>query len=275
MGSEEINKLRKIQAYLTEWLANFRKAQDRVRLVQSNLEITDWELEVLNNRPEASDEVPRPDLTDVYDERLRHLESAIPSLPDFDEPQFASTVAYTTSSSAVVFTYVSRIGDLGTPDAVDFSRQYTAAYDEILEKQERETEVRELMAERASEGSRARFDSTMVAIAAVKAGVGQRTAAGNEVRNLLNGIKGDLFQRARKWDSENMTWDVMAQRLAMGGEDSYETQELAKQGAAHAALLDRLASVAKDGEAGSPTNLDYIWTETLDHLYVVLSFVRG
>lgn len=274
MSSDEIKPLRKIQAYLAEWLAKFRKAQELVPFVQRNLEITEWELNVFENSPAESDEIARPDLTEAYEQRLIHIESAIPDLPEFDPSQFVSTLAYTTSSSSDVFTYVSRVGDLDTPDAVDFSRQYTAEYDQIQKKQDREAEVGKLIIERTSPGSHERFERAKVALAAERAQVAERTATGNEVRNLLLGLKGDLFEKARKWDKENMTWPVMARRLAKGGEDSDEATELTNQGHVHAALLDRLASVAKDREVGSLTNLDFIWTETLDHLFVVLSFIE-
>jgi hypothetical protein len=38
-------------------------------------------------------------------------------------------------------------------------------------------------------------------------------------------------------------------------------------------LISRLSDIAKDREGGSLTNLDNLWTQISDHIYIVLSLI--
>ena len=274
MSSDEVNQLRKVKEYLAEWLRRFRKSQDLLPFVQSNLEITEWELDALEEEPEESQEIPKPDLAETYRDRLNYFQFAIPMIPDPDKSKFRISTAYTTSGSSDAYIHVSRVGDIGTPAAVDYSRQYTTRYDKIQHNQKRQDEVEALVARLGNAGTLDRFQRAKAAVIAVKSDVGERTSAGNEIRNLLHGVKGDLFGRARNWPKENMSWEEMTRRLVKGREGSAEFRQIIKQDTVHTSLLERLAEVLKDREGGSLTNLTYIWTQTLDHLYVVLSFIE-
>jgi hypothetical protein len=94
------------------------------------------------------------------------------------------------------------------------------------------------------------------------------------MRNLLDGIRGDLFKLARKWPKENMTWQKMAERLAKGGSTGVECQELIRQERNRSSLISRLSDILKDRETGSLTNLDNVWTQVMDHIYTVLAVCR-
>lgn len=107
---------------------------------------------------------------------------------------------------------------------------------------------------------------------AVRAQTGERTAAAMEIRTLLDGVKGELWERAKKWPKENMTWDIMADRLAVNDLTGH-SKELMTQGKIRSSLIHRLSDIGKDREGGSATNLDYIWTEVLDHLYAILGLI--
>jgi len=94
------------------------------------------------------------------------------------------------------------------------------------------------------------------------------------MRNLLYGIKGELFNRARKQPQENMTWGKMAQRLAKGVQGGNEQQILLKEEAKYTSLNDFLSPTAKGRDASSSMNLEHAWTQLLDHIYTVLGLIK-
>ena len=103
-----------------------------------------------------------------------------------------------------------------------------------------------------------------------KAGTTPKTSTAVEIRTLIDGVKGDLFNLARKWQKENMSWEEMVERLARG---EIEKQELLDQKKVHSSLISRLSDVLKDREGGSITNIENIWIQVLDHLYVLLNLI--
>jgi hypothetical protein len=94
------------------------------------------------------------------------------------------------------------------------------------------------------------------------------------MRTLLDGIKGDLFEKARNMAKENMTWERMAGRLSKGKSGGPEEKELVDQESERERLIECLSKVAKDREGGSRTDIDTLWTQILDHIYVVLTLAN-
>ena len=110
-----------------------------------------------------------------------------------------------------------------------------------------------------------KFDLARRAYQQHELGTGEVTSAALEMRTVLDAVKGELFKRARKTSKENMTWEEMSARLA-SNMDSRET--LLKQGKIRSTLYEDLSQVAKQRGVRS---IDSLWTQTLDHLFVVLA----
>jgi hypothetical protein len=108
-----------------------------------------------------------------------------------------------------------------------------------------------------------------------KSGIVERTAAANEIRILLEGIKAVLWEKARKWPKENMTWEMMAERLAKKGPGGTEYHELLSQEAKYLFLFGLLSSVGKDREGKSLNDIENIWAQTLDHIFTVLGLIKS
>jgi hypothetical protein len=94
------------------------------------------------------------------------------------------------------------------------------------------------------------------------------------MRNLLGGVEGDLFQLARSKDKENMTWELMIERLAKGVPKGHEYRELISQIAFRSTLVSRLSDVLKDREAGSENDIGHLWTQVLDHIHTILGLLK-
>ena len=271
--SEDIKKLEERKKQLEGWQESLRKAQEAAPYVQENLEQTDWQVRALKNLPQEAVEIPYFGRQEELEQENKFLRDVFPILKSTDFPTVVSSTATTTSGSMNVHEYINRVRDLGTQNAIIYGNTYLAEYDQIQAAQGREKEVRSLIKIFGSTNLMERYNRAFMAYFAYKGKTGDKTAAGNEIRNLLLGLGGELFERARKWTKENMTWKLMSPRLAIGGGRSHQHITLENQGKTRSALLKRLAEVLKDREGGSVTDLNAIWTETLDHIYTVIRLV--
>jgi hypothetical protein len=274
MDKETIDKLKKEREYLRDWLEANKTAQEVAPHVQQRLEQIEWEIEALGNRPEEADEIPTDNLVFNIDEGYSRLTSILPSMPRYDPPSIVGWTFASTSGTADIYGFVSRVGDLGTSAAQNYSTKYISEYQKMQQAHDRPNVVRGQLEKLNDANLLERLDRASIAHANLKTGLAERTSAGSEMRNLLYGLRGVLFERARQLVKENMTWKTMAQRLADGVQGGFEEQTLITQETMFNSLISRLSDVAKDREGGSITDLDDIWTQVLDHIYIVLGLIK-
>ena len=99
------------------------------------------------------------------------------------------------------------------------------------------------------------------------------TTAALEIRNLLEKFKGDLYLKAMRVTKENMTWEIMAERLCPRDKSFVGHAELIEQKAKHTDLTGPLSSKLKRREDKAPIHIDDLWTMTLDHMYIILKTI--
>jgi hypothetical protein len=269
---EEIKKLEAERDHLREWLFRQSSAQEIAPDVQKKLEQVEWQLKALRDSPEEAEEIPSPNLINDIERDYTVTIKTLPLIPPYNRLEFSTLGSTGTASSASVFEYVSRIGDIETPAAQGYSRDFTASYFDLQASQDKPNDVRKLLSTLNNSQTLGRFEEAYKNSYGFKSGVVEKTTAANSIRNFMEGVKGDLFEKARTWPKENMTWETMNKRLAktVTGE---EERMLLEQGEKRSSLLDRLADVLKDREGSSVTNLEYIWAEVLDHVFIVLSLI--
>lgn len=270
---EELQNRKEKRDYLVTWLQHFGQAQEMVPRVQKELEKTEWEIDALTNLPDEAAEIPSGDITVLFDKDLKYLPQALPMIPSFtfDLSGLSSSDAISSSGTMTVYEYVARIGDIETPAAFEFSNHYTSKYQEIQSAHDRPNEVRNLLAKLPNQNTLERLDRAEKSYMQFKAGNGEKTSAAMEMRTFLDGLSGELFQVARKWETENMTWERMAERLSRGDTAGIEYNEMIRQKGVHSSLIKRLSEIGKDRESNSAVNLNHIWTELLDHVFTILS----
>lgn len=271
---EEIKKLEEKREYLKEWLRRVEKANDVVPQVQLNLELTDWEIEALTNAPDEADEIPSVDLPARIRQDCSYWVDTLPMIPSYDSGLISAASAVSTAGTQSVYEYIGRVGDLGTPDALTYSNRYTALYHQLQASQDRPQSVRGFIEILCTPQTLQRFDDALSAYLSAKAGTGKRETAALAMRNLLDGIQGDLFELARIRPKENMTWEEMAKRLAKNGPTGVESRGIIGQKQNRISLIGRLSDILKDREAGSLTNIENVWTQVIDHIYTVLGLVE-
>jgi len=274
MKEKWLEKLREKRDYLKLWLERIKNAQEVVPVVHQTLEQTEWEIDALENAPVEADEITVVDLSDTIDRELHYWKIHVPIPPPYDVKAVSSSSAISTSATACIYEFVSRVGDLETPATVEYSGMYTVSYQELQQKQDRVSEVRRLIDMLGNPQTLERFERALASYHAAESSTGQRTSAAIEMRTLLDGIQGDLFEKARDHPGENMVWSTMAERLTKGEQGGVEEAELRGIQVSRSSLIDRLSRIGKDREGGSVTDLGHIWTQLLDHLYAVLSLVE-
>jgi hypothetical protein len=259
--------------YLKTWLEQHKKAQDVAPYVQKNLELTEWELKAIRDCPEEVKETfPLPE--NVFHRDLAFTKNSLPMIPDYDKGRVMDATAVSTSGNSVIYSLVSDAFRLGTPEAIKYSEQHSNSYRELQRSQDRPKEVLKLLEKLKHSTILDRYNKAERAFLLLKAGTGERSAVALQLRNVLDGMKGILFERARMDPKENMTWKVMAGRLAKGDSGSAEHNVIIEQESIRSVLIDRLSGIAKDREGKTFRDIEDIWSRVLDHIYTVLSLAK-
>jgi len=209
---EEIKNLEAKLAHLLDWMKGLKDANTVAPEVQQQIELVQWQLEVLKNAPDEAEEIPfnPPSPKKSY----LHTKSVLPLIPKYNLGNIVNSTSGTVSSSSDYYNYVARVGDLGTPKAFEFSGRFTGLYQNIQQAQDRQSLVKQMIEKLESPNTVERFDRAVNAYSMYKSGIGERTSAAMVIRTLLNGVQGTLFEKARKQPKENMTWGKMGSRLA-------------------------------------------------------------
>jgi len=179
----------------------------------------------------------------------------------------------TVSSSTDYYSFVSRIGDLGTSNTVEYSGKYVSLYQDIQQTQDRQNLVRQMIEKLDNPNTLERFDRAVTAYSLYKTGIEERTSTAMTIRTLMDGVQGALFEKARKQPKENMRWEKMGSRLAGIVSSSGNYRNFMFQNQVRSQLISRLSDIGKDREGGAATNLGFVWTQVLDHLFVSLSLL--
>jgi hypothetical protein len=196
-----------------------------------------------------------------------YIKNTIPMLPPINNQTLSNAMATTASGVDTTYSQLLIVSELGTSTALDYANLYTSKYQELQQAQERPQAVRSLLLVKHSTSTLERFDKALAAFKRAKLEIGSESAAAAEIRTLLDGVQGDLFNKARHYPKENMIWDSMAQRL---GKCDSEREIIVREGVVRSSLYNQLSSVLKDRGGSLPT-LTHLWTQVLDHLFSVLT----
>jgi hypothetical protein len=196
-------------------------------------------------------------------------------IPSYDKNAIVTASILLSGGSNSAYVCVSGMADSDIPEIKKYSNCFSSAYRSLQEKHGRSEKVRNLIQSLDNDNTLERFERAINAWTAVKSGTGERAAVATEMRTLLDGVKGVLFEKARAYQGENMTWEEMAKRLSKESETWAEEQALIEQNVKRSILLDKLSTVLKDREGETLADLDDLCTMVLDHLYIVLQLIDG
>ncbi len=275
MGDEKITKLKQTHDYLLKWIDRNQKAQEVLPLVHDSLDLLGWTIEAVEKCPVQGKEQMLDDLGDQVDDSVNLWIQRLPMIPSYDKNAIVNATTLLSGTCNSAYVCVSGMADSDTPEIKEYSNYYSTAYRSLQEKHGRPEKVRNLIRSLDNQNTLERFERAINAWTAVKSGTGERAAVATEMRTLLDGVKGVLFEKARARQGENMTWEEMAKRLSKESETGAEEQALVDQNGKRSILLDKLSTVLKDREGETLTDIDDLCTMVLDHLYIVLQLIDG
>ena len=273
MIREEAEIAREKRQYLEQWLASHREASEAAPDVRQALERSQWEEDALGNAPvEVAFE---PDLKEQMKGELTSWQLVLPPMPLYDRGQISQVFATnSTASGSAIYTQVYQAGqEVQTPGVTNWSNRYTAEYEAIQCRHKRH----EMVCEKLGLLNPRRVDEFDKAWKAAEDGQGRwltQENAGIAMRNVLEHVKGDLWERARCRHSEAMTWRIMAQRLSKAPAGTVGRQTLLDQKSTYDTLHRELTDVAKNLTSASTRDIGSLMTRLQDHLLIVLSSVE-
>lgn len=268
MKSDELEKLQERRTYLVDWLERNKKAQDMLPIIQQLLARTDLGIQTLSNLPEEAEDIPRDDLLPIFIKENDELKVSLPMLPRYDDSALQETSDHVTSGTATaVTTLVTRVLQIDTTSARSFGETYFTEYRKIQESQSRQEIVRKLLGQFGHQEILQRFDIALSAYAGAQSHVVNVNGAASDIRTFLYKFKGELFGLAKKWPKENMSWEKMAHRLSRG---EYEKSIIINREKNKLFLESQLSDITKAREELRTHNLEYIWPQVLEHIYIIM-----
>lgn len=273
MGDDKSTKLKQTREYFLKWIDRNQKAQEVLPLLHDSLDLLDWTIEAVEQCPEQRKEQMLDDLGDQLDDSVNHWIQRLPMIPSYDKNAIVAASTLLSGGSNSAYVCVSEMADSDVPEIKGYSNFFSTAYRSLQEKHGRTEKVRNLIQSLDNHNTLERFDRAINAWTAAKSGTGERASVATEMRTLLDGVKGVLFEKARAHQGENMTWKEMAKRLSKESETGAEEQALVDEDRKRSILLNKLSTVLKYREGETLTDIDNLCAMVLDHLYIVLQLI--
>ena len=260
-------KLNDVHQYLRTWLDRSREVAHVAPSVQQLFEFVDWEKRTLEHRPTEASSISTSHIDKHTESLYGQITSSLPMIPAISRVTLKHLTLATASSTSAVVMYVSDVGRLETPDAVTYASNALTEYRQLQESHQRPAQIHSLL-ERAFPTIVQKFDSAHNACQQFIAGHGSETAAALEMRTFLDGLKGELYEKARHHSDENMTLDIVLERLFLSAPTRMEVKEQLKQ---RSVLIHALSSLAKRRGSSASYELEALWARVLDHVFILVS----
>jgi len=269
-----LKKLCNRYEYYSQWLNNYNKSQEIAQFIQIQLEYTNWMIDTLRKLSEYLNSTEVAYIFSDIENKNQYIESAFPMIPEYDYSIIESSSALTTADASALYACIEATNFSKSQNSRKYVEEQESKYYELESVYDRQNKVFKLLIQLNSTNTIERYNQAAKSFAEYKINPTKRISAANGIRNLLYGIQGDLYEKARKWKNENMTWEEMAKRLAKGGINSVEFKEVINQQKEFSKLIEILSNILKDHEGKLLHNLEAVWIRSLDFIYVILSVIN-
>jgi hypothetical protein len=267
-GRRVSDKLKQIEDWFSEFLDDVRERNKLVPEITYARDRVRWARTALDSAPDTAGCVSMSPVEEEATFALMQLDTLLPLSPriDFDQAALGISSIVSSTSSHVV-EYVGDVGRLDSPAAHMYETQQMEYYREL----QRPGRVRDLI-NRVMPMALSRFDAADQACALAGIASMEDTAAAADLRTLLEGVQGELFDLMRR-PKEHMTWPTSIERLVTAAStDTWAHTQLVREQGIHERLRDELSNVLKRRREGE---LAVLWARVLAHLEAVLSAVES
>jgi len=269
---DEKEENKKTLKELEDWAENFQKAQQVAPFVEKAIEQKKWETETMDTMPEAATDIPLDRLYETWRLERANWTEILPPMPRYDVNLFPTGVAINTTSAVTLYDVVNIASEI--KEAASWANRQKTKYSKIHEDQNRIEEVKRLL-QKLDPAREGEFEEAEQAYRVRRLGAGQDTAVGIAMRNVLEHVKGNLFEVAKEKPSEQkIMWSVMAERLANGGPNSPAHQTLLNLESDWKSLHTRFTEISKNLDSGVATDLESAFVQAVDFLFGLLSLIN-
>lgn len=246
------------------WLSNLKNANEAAPKILEIRDLSKWRLDAILDHPDPEKALSALQYEEIENE-YKNLKT-LPMIHNFTGVTVVSSSAATAGTSG----YIGYLGSLETSGSdmeKVYAQKYIRSYGDLQYKQKRFQQAKELLQKLGWTNVENHLESARKAYDQYKAGLGERTAASNEIRNLLLKFNGELIYKARNAPGEGMTWDLMATRLSNG--NPYPESIIRNQKSMYDELNKHLSIALKDREERHSIDLESDWYNILDFIYSI------
>jgi hypothetical protein len=253
----------RIKKYLDEVLRRQNEMKKAIPQVVQMLDTATWQLAAKKHLETISPDMAK-EINYGLGVTFKTIKAALPMPPDYGVTFVRqSTTSSSAAASSLVYESLVSVRDPQHPDLKldDLLMAYAALQEQQGRIDETKRRVHVLF---PSLLDRFRLAAQAYRLAVVVDDAPEIQNAALAMRNLVDGLQGELLEKARTQPKENMTWDGMVQRLT---KDATKSSLLLEQGQNRGSLIAVLSDIAK----GRPTEytVKEAWTRFLDHVYIV------
>jgi len=259
------------EEYLAEWLRRYQREAEIAPTVKTLHEFSQLKMRAFTAiKARAPAEITQS-LQHDFDRELAGLRNTLPLPPLYRAPPITiATSTATTSAANVSVTQALLTMRLDPDPAVKRDvDSILAAFEHLHERHHRVAQARELLA-RQFPALVTFFDRAERSARMATAVEESAPAAANEARILMDKLKGELFDRARKHHGDKMTWSTMAFCL---GADRDTVELLAEAEVQRSQIYGDLSDVAKQRTSHEAGSFMSIWLMVVDHVLVVCGYI--
>jgi hypothetical protein len=257
------------RVYLGDWLKQAKSVEEVVPKVQQQWELAKWEEDTLCHVPNQVPNILPGDVTSSLAEDLETVHEALPQIPQINVATLCVSAATTSTTSAIIYQATEDARHSGDAHVHSWGATYSEQYEILQNQLGRQQEVRSLL-HNLNPKLGLEFDDAVSGYRAVLAGTSSQPKAGIALRNVMEHYKGELMNLARQRPKEQkITWEDMSHRLV--DNVGVARKRFQQQEKGWGDLQQRLSKVAKGHIQLDESELKRVFTEVLDHLYIVLS----
>jgi hypothetical protein len=263
-----MDKTKELLDYLDTWLQRHQQASEVAPAIREARDRVDWEVRVLRDLPAEAAHISTAQVNEEARVALGRITEVLPQLPPFRATLRSQIDSIATTSTSAAFGLVHEVGQIVTVATTRFFQEKSREYERLQETQKRRDRVRALT-QALVPLALGRFDDARVAVDRAQLGAVTKSGAASDLRNLVNGVKGELLHKARRSSNEKMAWRTMAERLCDG---QTAISAMMSQEVIQSTLLNDLAATIKLRD--DRHRIEDLYTRVLDHLFAVLSNVN-
>ena len=271
---EILKTLEEDEKYLETWWKRSEKIQREAPRVQQQLENLRWQKEAVKGAPlPPGDPFPRQLINFTADD-LSATRRSLPELPIINSAAIVNSVAGTVSTASMIYDRAFQAYRAEAFELRTWGNYFGTAYEEQQERQGREKQVHDLLDVLKPELA-VNFDGAVNEYRILLGSRGRVSgeSAGTKIRNIHSHYKGELMEVAqRRLRKQRVDWSEMAQCFIV---DSVARTRFESQEDRWRNIQDRLTSLAKSQKQYNESELKQLFTDWLDHLFIVLSLVES